>query len=335
MPLAGVRIVMVLLAYVVQMGLVHAHGFVHSVAVDDGQSYPGYNPFVDRYADPVPARVVRTIPDDGPVKPSGPDIACNIGGETGTNMTADVDAGSEVTFQWSYWPSDHLGPVSTYMTSCNGDCSAFDASTAFWFKLDAAEGYDNGQFASAKLMADNFSWTSTVPSALAPGQYLMRHEIVALHSTGDPQYYPSCTQVNVHGSGSGVPSDSYLITMDDLYKNVTWPDIWDDFQGLTVPGPPVVQFVGGDGNTGSPAEESTGMPTASESSASISVGSPEASTPSVVASAVQPLSPTGGAAATDVDDRHKCGLSRGVGDLTKRASWRNAPRSPRIPRSSR
>ncbi|TFY73556.1 hypothetical protein EWM64_g10456 [Hericium alpestre] len=146
-----------------------------------------------RYASPVPARVVREIPSDGPVADvSAPDIACNKGGEAGTPLVANVTAGSQVTFQWEYWPADHLGPVSTYMTSCNGDCTSFDASNARWFKLDA-EGYDNGQFASAKLIADNFSWNSTVPAALADGQYLMRHEIIALHSTGDPQYYPSCT----------------------------------------------------------------------------------------------------------------------------------------------
>ena len=50
--------------------------------------------------------------------------------------------------------SDHLGPVSTYMTSCNGDCTKFNnPSGAQWFKVDAA-GYDSSkkQWASDKLI---------------------------------------------------------------------------------------------------------------------------------------------------------------------------------------
>ena len=50
------------------------------------------------------------------------------------------------------WPSDHLGPVSTFMASCNGDCSNFKAADGKWFKIDAA-GYTNGKWASQKLIA--------------------------------------------------------------------------------------------------------------------------------------------------------------------------------------
>jgi hypothetical protein len=41
------------------------------------------------------------------------------------------------------------------MASCNGDCTTFNATSAKWFKLDAG-GYDNGQWAAAKLMAGEF-----------------------------------------------------------------------------------------------------------------------------------------------------------------------------------
>lgn len=63
-----------------------------------------WNPPLDlhRYASPVPTRVVRKIPNDGPVTDaSNPDIACNKGGETGTNKTMTINAGSDVTFQWT------------------------------------------------------------------------------------------------------------------------------------------------------------------------------------------------------------------------------------------
>ena len=55
-----------------------------------------------RYMSPVPTRVVRKIPDDGPVMDiSKTDIACNQGGNVGTNLTFDVNAGSDMTFQWT------------------------------------------------------------------------------------------------------------------------------------------------------------------------------------------------------------------------------------------
>ncbi|KAL0956357.1 hypothetical protein HGRIS_002507 [Hohenbuehelia grisea] len=225
---------------------VYSHGFVHNV-VANGETFPGWFPFDDPTKVPVPDKVVRKVKSDGPVPGNDPDIACGIGGQTGTKVIADADAGSQVAFQWAYWPGDHLGPVSTYMTSCNGDCTTFDVTGARWFKIDAA-GYDNGQWASAKLIADGSSWTSTIPAGLAPGQYLLRHEIIALHSIGQPQYYPSCAQVRVGGAGTGVPSDASFVSFPGLYDNVTFPDIYTDFGSFTIPGPPLVSFSGSNGN---------------------------------------------------------------------------------------
>lgn len=55
-----------------------------------------------RYQQPVPTRVVRKIPNDGPVTDiTSTDIACNKGGNVGTNKTFDVNAGSDMTFQWT------------------------------------------------------------------------------------------------------------------------------------------------------------------------------------------------------------------------------------------
>lgn len=53
---------------------------------------------------------------------------------------------------------DHQGPVSTYMASCDGDCTGFSANNAKWFKLDAG-GYDpeTKQWAADQLRA---SWVS-------------------------------------------------------------------------------------------------------------------------------------------------------------------------------
>ena len=66
-----------------------------------------------------------------------------------------------------------MGPVSTYMTSCDGDCTKFDASSAKWFKVDAA-GLANGKWAATQLIENGNRWFSTIPSELKPGQYVRR-----------------------------------------------------------------------------------------------------------------------------------------------------------------
>ncbi|TFK68673.1 hypothetical protein BDN72DRAFT_768969 [Pluteus cervinus] len=225
--------------------LVAGHGFVHEVDVG-GQTYPGWNPSVDNYSGAVPG-VVRKVASDGPVVDfTGANISCNVGGSDPGTKVAEVSSGSPITFDWSYWPSDHQGPVTTYMASCGGDCTTFNADNARWFKIDAM-GYQDGQWAANKLITNNASWTSTIPAGLAPGQYLARHEIIALHSN-PAQYYPSCSQLKVTGSGTGQPSDSDLVSMPDVYSNVQYPDIYTDspaqMQAFVVPGPPIVTFDG-------------------------------------------------------------------------------------------
>jgi hypothetical protein len=55
-----------------------------------------------RYMYPVPVRVVRKIADDYPVMDiSSTDLACNKGGNVGTNKTLQVNAGSDITLQWT------------------------------------------------------------------------------------------------------------------------------------------------------------------------------------------------------------------------------------------
>ncbi|KAI0374010.1 hypothetical protein BV20DRAFT_936307 [Pilatotrama ljubarskyi] len=219
--------------------VVNAHGYVKSYQMG-GQTYSGWLPFTDPYESPVPSRIERKIPSDAPITDAtSPDIACNQGGESGVKAYGTVEAGSPITFEWTNWPADHQGPVSTYMASCNGDCSSLKAPDAKWFKIDAA-GYSNGKWAATQLIENGNQWTSTVPKELKAGEYLVRHEIVALHSVGQPQYYPGCAQVKVTGGGSQVPSGSSLVSLPGLYNNVKWPDIWSDsFKSFNVPGPAV------------------------------------------------------------------------------------------------
>jgi sarcosine oxidase gamma subunit len=62
----------------------------------------------------------------------------------------------------------------------------------------------------------------TLPSNIAPGAYLIRHEIIALHladKAGGAEFYPSCSQIRVGGSGTGVPKDSELVSLPGAYSD--------------------------------------------------------------------------------------------------------------------
>lgn len=44
----------------------------------------------------------------------------------------------------------------------------------------------DGTWAGDQIV-DTLNYTFTVPSVLAPGEYLVRHELIALHQAGNPQ----------------------------------------------------------------------------------------------------------------------------------------------------
>ncbi|KAL5528305.1 hypothetical protein ACEPAF_7441 [Sanghuangporus sanghuang] len=232
--------------------LAAAHGYVQTVVTAD-TAYPGWNPFSDPYMEPTPERVVRKIPSDGPITDDqDQDLACNVGGESGAALVASAPAGSVVKFEWTNVnPLYFLFYFFTDTHACVSGCSGQ--------QIDA-DGYSNGSWASAKLISNNNTWSSKIPSALASGQYLMRNEIVALHSTGAPQYYPSCTQVGVSGDGSSLPSSDETVKIPGLYDDVDFPDIWSEtFDVWAAPGPAVVSFAdSSDGQNSTPSDDGSG-----------------------------------------------------------------------------
>ena len=72
------------------------------------------------------------------------------------------------------------------------------------------------------MTVPNQGYTYTIPSCLAPGFYLVRHEIIALHSAwaqGEAQFYPSCHQLLVSGPGSAVPvGGENLVSFPGAYR---------------------------------------------------------------------------------------------------------------------
>ncbi|KAI0072595.1 hypothetical protein K474DRAFT_362074 [Panus rudis PR-1116 ss-1] len=270
------------LAILPYLSLVSAHGRVGQVSID-GKMYKG-NPVGN---EKFPS-IIRLIQDNGPIKDANsPDLAC---GPKATNakLVADVNPGSKMTFYWwggydgnSPWPHN-VGPIMTYMAECTGTtCDKFDASKAKWFKIhqlgkkDATGWYQDDLHQNKPLIIP-------IPENLKAGNYLVRTEILALHtaqSLGGAEFYPSCTQVRVGGSGTGTPSST--VSFPGAYK-ATEPGILVDEPDLKTPyvfpGPPVDKLAssGGSNATNSNSNSSasaSGNDKEGSASASISASS--------------------------------------------------------------
>jgi hypothetical protein len=86
------------------------------------------------------------------------------------------------------------------------------------------------------------SYGVTIPTCIAPGDYLLRIQQLAIHNpwpSGIPQFYISCAQVKVTGGGSTSPKG---VSIPGAFKD-TDPgytvNIYSNFNNYTVPGPEV------------------------------------------------------------------------------------------------
>ncbi|KAI9053814.1 hypothetical protein LZ554_002762 [Drepanopeziza brunnea f. sp. 'monogermtubi'] len=237
---------------------VSAHGYVE-VATIGGVEYEGYNPNLDPYMSPPTEKIFRPINGNGPVEDltlidfqCGGYTAGGIVGSSPAKLTSSpVAAGTDVELKWTVWPDSHVGPTLTYMALCPGnDCSAFEpGNEAVWFKVqeEGRQGTSN-VWATTALMKEGGTVTYTIPSCLAPGTYLVRHEIIALHSAWaypGAQFYPSCHQIEVSGSGTTTPDG--LVALPGAYSP-TDPGITVDAykaQEYIIPGPPLFTCGGG------------------------------------------------------------------------------------------
>ncbi|KAG2420775.1 endoglucanase IV precursor [Aspergillus terreus] len=228
--------------------LVAGHGYVSGI-VADGKYYSGY--LVDKYSymDDPPETIgwSTTATDLGFVDGTGydtVDIACHKGSAPGA-LTATVPAGSKIEMQWNTWPESHHGPVLNYLAPCNGDCAQADKSSLEFFKIEAEGLIDGssppGQWATDELISNNNTAVVTIPASIASGNYVLRHEIIGLHSAGNlngAQNYPQCINIEITGGGSTKPSG---VSATTFYKN-TDPgikfDIYSDLSGgYPMPGP--------------------------------------------------------------------------------------------------
>lgn len=150
------------------------------------------------------------------------------------------------------------------------------------------------------------SVTYTIPECIEPGNYLVRHEIIALHSAYSypgAQFYPGCHQIKVTGGGSTVPSD--LVAFPGAYKGSDAGITYDAYKAAeyTIPGPALFTCSG---------SGSSGSSSGSSGSAASSAAAPSSTLATVTkASSAAPSSSTvtanAAAVATDAaDDDEAC-----------------------------
>ncbi|KAH7332556.1 glycoside hydrolase family 61 protein F [Rhizoctonia solani] len=201
-------------------GNVLGHGYVQEIVASSGK-YTGSLPYNDPYTTPAPQRIVRKIPGNGPIENvASIDIQCNAGAVPAP-IIAQVTAGSNMALNWTTWPESHIGPTITYMARAPSDIKEWSPGTsAVWFKV-AEQGLVNGKWAATDILTENKSiYTFKIPASLKAGQYLIRHELIALHSAfsaGGAQFYPACIQVEVTGSGTETGPSS-LVSFPGAYK---------------------------------------------------------------------------------------------------------------------
>jgi len=231
--------------------LVSAHGHVQGI-IADGKWYTGWNAEM-KYQNPIPATAGWQADnlDNGFIAPSafsGSDIICHKAAKNG-GLYVPAKPGSTITFLWNTWPVSHKGPVFDYIASCDGDCTTVSPSKLLWTKFKEGawiSGNDPGAWVTDDLVKNNVSWTTTIPPNLAPGNYVIRHEIIALHAASQSdgaQAYPQCINFKIEGSGTtklsgGVAATSFYKASDPGIQF----NLYSKFTGYTIPGPPLAKF---------------------------------------------------------------------------------------------
>lgn len=285
-----------------------AHGLVNGVTID-GQFIQGFELeyyYAKQNNGQVPEHAgwYAENLDSGFVEPNSfdsADIICHKAAspEGSSDSLAKVAAGGTVEFHWNTWPESHVGPVITYVAPYTGDIASVSKESLKWTKIDAA-GFENGEWAAVKLIADNNTWPVTVPESLAAGKYVFRHEIIALHSAQQPngaQAYPQCVNIEVTGSGTETPEG---VVGTALYKADEDGIVFNPYAATieyNIPGPAL--WTGGSSG-GAPSTPTTptnatvpAVPSAT-APASSPIASPEAAEPSSTAAPVASPAPSAG-----------------------------------------
>ncbi|KAJ5949769.1 hypothetical protein N7454_001353 [Penicillium verhagenii] len=227
--------------------LVAGHGHITNIVIN-GVSYDGWDIDTFPYESDPPTVVAWGTPNTGngfisPDAYSSSDIICH---ENATNAKgyATIAAGDKINLQWTAWPSSHHGPVITYLANCGDSCETVDKTTLEFFKISGVGLVSDtdvpGTWGDDQLIANNNSWLVEIPPTIEAGYYVLRNEIIALHSAEESdgaQNYPQCFNLHVTGSGTESPTgvlgtDLYSATDAGILVN-----IYSSLSTYDIPGP--------------------------------------------------------------------------------------------------
>ncbi|KAI1372788.1 carbohydrate-binding module family 1 protein [Hypoxylon crocopeplum] len=278
-----------LVAALVSAATVAAHGHVDHIVLD-GVFYQGYDPTSFPYQQTPPTVVgwATSQTDNGFVEPNSfasADIICHKSA-TAAGGHAQVKAGDSISISWDTWPESHKGPMIDYLAACDGSCETVNKEVLEFFKIDEVglidpDGAQNGFWGSDELIQNNNTWLVQIPANIKAGNYVLRHETIALHSAGQTngaQAYPQCFNLEIIGDGTDVPAGTLgtkLYTPEDpgiLFNLYT--------TGLTytIPGPSLIAGASASVAQSSSAITATGTATVGSGDAADPTTAPAATT---------------------------------------------------------
>ncbi|KAH7413229.1 glycoside hydrolase family 61 protein-like protein [Cadophora sp. MPI-SDFR-AT-0126] len=234
------------------LDVVVAHGGTSNYTVN-GVDYAGYDPtYPSSQQDGQPWLIQRKWTSIDPIfSPNSTSLACNFPG-TPAPSSIPILPGQNITAIYYFWLHT-VGPMTVMMADCGASCETFNPAEGKWFKI-AERGLLTGTVREGMWAQRDFThwdgtpdlWTEMIPRGLRRGNYLIRHEIIALHIAHRPQFYPQCAHLSVGGEGQDVPGEEFLTSIPGMW-NMTQPEInldiyTDDIGNATtyeIPGPPV------------------------------------------------------------------------------------------------
>lgn len=222
---------------------INAHGHIATI-IADGTEYPGGIP---SGASPNAVGWKAANQDNGFVLSSdmnSPDIICHKSA-TPVASAATVAAGSSVTLVWNTWPDSHHGPIIDYIAATSGDFASVNKESLQFAKIAESgliSGSNPGRWATEELLANGLAHTVQIPISLAPGNYILRHEILALHEAnqaGKCQAYPQCINLIVTGSGTATPNGVPGTSLYSAEDPGILFNLYTEFSSYPIPGPAI------------------------------------------------------------------------------------------------
>ncbi|OTA99062.1 carbohydrate-binding module family 1 protein [Hypoxylon sp. CI-4A] len=304
----GISKISPIVAALASAATVAAHGHVDHVVID-GLFYQGYDPTSFPYQQDPPTVVGWTTSqtDNGFVAPdsyASADIICHKDSSPAGGH-AQVKAGDSISISWNTWPESHKGPMIDYLAACDGSCESVAKESLKFFKIDEVGLIDdsatNGFWGSDELIANNNTWLVQIPSNIKAGNYVLRHETIALHSAGSEngaQNYPQCFNLEVTGDGTDVPegtlgTELYSSTDPGIVVNIYTTGLT-----YTIPGPTLISGASASVAQSSSAITATGTATAGDGSAAASATSAATSAASNTAATTTAAASTSAATST-------------------------------------